>query len=126
MIGEDKKVWDRFVVKFPERFESVDYDFRVGDGETPSQDLEENYQRMVKMLSQHRIDAIGWIGDEPTIIEVKPRAVISALGQLQGYRILFTNEFSRFGIPGLLMVCEVISQDVRRVFQEMKIPIEVV
>jgi hypothetical protein len=126
MVGEDKLIWDRFILKFPDRFESVDYDFRVGEGEQLVLPLDENYQRMVKMLTQLRIDVIGWIGDKPTIVEVKPRAVTSALGQLQGYKILFLREFSHIAEPSLLMVCEVISQDVLNVFSEMKIPVEVV
>lgn len=126
MIGEDKIVWDRFVEKFPKRFESVDYDFRVGEGEKILDELNENYQKMVKMLSQLRIDALGWNGEQPTIVEVKPRTVVSALGQLLGYRTLFVKEFTNIVAPELLMVCGVVSQDVLVVFQEHKIPIEVV
>ena len=126
MSVEDKLVWDRFVGKFPDRFDSVDYDFRVGEGEQLQLELDETFQRMVTMLSQLRIDAIGWNGEQPTIIEVKPRAIVSALGQIQGYRILFVKEFPQIKAPKTLMVCETISQDVKLIFDEMKIPVEVV
>lgn len=126
MTGEDKAVWDRFVLKFPERFDSVDYDFRVGEGEQLQLELDETFQRMVTMLSQLRIDVIGWNGDQPTLVEVKPRAVVSALGQIQGYKILFMREFTKIKSPDTLMVCEMISADVQHIFDEMKIPVEVV
>jgi len=126
MTGEDKAVWDRFVVKFPNRFDSVDYDFRVGEGDQLQLELDETFQRMVTMLSQLRIDAIGWNGEQPTIVEVKPRAIVSALGQIQGYKVLFMREFKKIKAPDTLMVCEMISPDVKHVFDEMKIPVEVV
>ena len=126
MTGEDKAVWDRFIMKFPKAFDSVDYDFRVGEGEQLQLEFDEKIQRMVTMLSQLRIDAIGWNGEQPTIVEVKPRAVVSALGQIQGYKILFMRQFPKISAPLTLMVCEVISLDVQHVFDEMKIPVEVV
>ena len=126
MVGDDVDVWNRFIVKFPDRFETVDYDFRVGDGQQLDIELGENYQRMAKMLSQLRIDALCWNGELPTIVEVKPRCVITALGQLQGYKILFVKEFKNIISPELLMVCEVISNDVLHVFKESRISVEIV
>jgi hypothetical protein len=126
MVADEAAVWDRFIEKFPGRFDSVDYDFRVGEGETKLPFEEENYVRMAKMLSQLRIDALCWNGDQSTIIEVKERAVLSAIGQLQGYKILFVKDLENFLSPQLLMVCSVITEDVKHVFQTVKIPVEVV
>jgi len=126
MVAEEATVWDRFIEKFPGRFDSVDYDFRVGGGQTELPFEEENYVRMAKMLSQMRIDALCWNGEQPTIIEVKDRAVLSAIGQLQGYKILFEQNLEYFLSPAMLMVCSTITRDVESVFAEMKIPVEVV
>jgi hypothetical protein len=126
MLAEDKSIWDRFLLKFPGRFESVEYDLRVGQGATPAEELEENYARMVTQLSQLRIDVLAWAGDQPTIIEIKPRAVVAAVGQLQAYRILFIRDFQKVVRPNLLMVCETISRDVTEVFLSVGIPVEVV
>ncbi len=126
MLAEDKVIWDRYLVKFPERFESVEYDFRVGEGATPAEELEENYVHMVTMLSQLRIDVLAWVGDQPTIIEIKPRAVVAAIGQLQAYGILFTRDFPAVKKPNLLLVCETISRDVSEVFLSVGITVDVV
>ncbi|MBA7589847.1 hypothetical protein ES708_31940 [subsurface metagenome] len=99
MVGEEIGIWGRFVDKFPDRFETVDYDFRVGEGIALSMEEDENYSRMAKMLSQKRIDVVGWVGDSPVIIEVKKRVGLSTLGQVLGYRILFENEFKNFPSP---------------------------
>ena len=73
MLGEDISIWERFIESHPEYFDSVDYDWRVGEGIVPDQEWEENYKRMVTMLSQKRIDVVGWNDEKPTIVEVKKR-----------------------------------------------------
>ena len=122
MIEEEKSVWDRFVVKYPDFFETVDYDFRVGKGQEPIEDFAENYNRMAQMLSQHRIDVLGWEGDEPTIVEVKGRALLATIGQLQGYKVLFEKSFPVFGPASMMCVCASMVDDVRDVFMKLGIP----
>ena len=59
-------------------------------------------------------------------MEVKARAVISTLGQLIGYRVLFLEGFRNMGDPKLLCVCGSITKDVKFVFAMQGIPFEVV
>lgn len=126
MLGEDVAVWERFVGKFPGRFDSVDYDWRVGDGVAVDPEWDEAYVRMARMLSQKRIDVVGWNGGAATIVEVKDRAGLSALGQVEGYRILFVRDFPTLGTPGVLLVCGRISPDDAAVMVRSGIPVEVV
>ena len=126
MIWEEAIVWERFIDANPGYFDSVDYDFRVGVGAQPDESFTPNYQRMVKMLSQHRIDVLGWNGDKPTIVEVKGRAIISTLGQVLGYKTLFEREFNVFGTAEMLVVCDRIGEDVMMVFDRNKIPYRIV
>jgi len=126
MTDEETRIWESFMILYPERFESVDYDFRVGNGSPVPDEFQENWKRMVTMLSQKRIDVIGWVGDSPTIVEVKRRVGLSTLGQILGYRTLFMIDFKNFGKPGVLVVCEVISGDDMEVLKASNIPIEVV
>lgn len=126
MVQEEIEIWGRFVDLFPGRFETVDYDFRVGQGIGIAWETDENYLRMAKMLSQKRIDVVAWNDDNPIIIEVKKRVGLSTLGQVLGYQTLFMNEFAHFGIPELLVVCELISPDDRLVLEDKNIMIEVV
>lgn len=122
MIAEEAEVWEKFVEKFPGRFDSVDYDFRVGEGQQLQDVFPENYERMIKMLTQHRIDVVGWKKEKPTIVEVKDRAILSTIGQLMGYHTLFVIEFPNLERPDFLCICNTISGDVITVFREMKIP----
>jgi len=126
MVGDEIEIWGRFVDKFPDRFDSVDYDFRVGEGIVLHGEEEEAYKRMATMLSQKRIDVIGWVGDHPSIIEVKKRVGLSTLGQVLGYRVLFLKDFQHFGFPELLVVCAMVSPDDHFVLEKNKVEIEVV
>ncbi len=126
MIAEEAEIWGRFVNNYPDRFDSVDYDFRVGEGQQLELEFPENYGRMITMLSQHRIDVLGWVGEQPTIVEVKARAVISTLGQLIGYGVLFLEGFKSLGVPDLLCVCGSITEDVKFVFKDQGIPVVIV
>lgn len=126
MVGDEVDIWGRFVDKFPQRFETVDYDFRVGEGIELPGEGDENYARMATMLSQKRIDVVGWVGDSPMIIEVKKRVGLSTLGQVLGYRALFMKDFKHFGVPDLMVVCAEISPDDRYVLENNFVEIEVV
>ena len=126
MIEDEKLVWERFMDLYPGKFETVDYDFRVGKGVVIDGEPGEPWPRMAKMLSQKRIDVVGWVGDSPTIVEVKKRVGLSALGQVLGYRILFMKDLKHFPEPELLVICETISDDDHVVLEGSNIPVEVV
>jgi len=69
---------------------------------------------------------LGWIDNQPTIIEVKNRVGLSALGQVLGYKILFNKYFPNFPVPLMMVVCETISKDDLDVLTENNIPVFIV
>jgi len=126
MIGEDMKVWERFISKFPTRFESVDYDWRVGQGMELLPWWQDSIKRMATMITQKRIDVLAWSVELPTIIEVKRAVNISTLGQILGYQILFVKDFPHISKPELLVVCEFIGVDDSVVLDAYNVSVEVV
>jgi len=126
MIGEDLIVWNRFVDRFPHRFDSVDYDWRVGQGMALQESWEDTIKRMATMITQKRIDVIGWNGEVPTIIEVKKNVNTGTLGQILTYQYLFEREFPHFPKPSLLVVCGQMDVDDMSVLGGFQIPVEVV
>lgn len=126
MVGEDGTVWERFIDRFPDRFDSVDYDWRVGEGMDLSPLWDDSTKRMATMISQKRIDVVGWNENFPTLIEVRLRIGLGILGQILGYKALFERDFPNFLKPRLLVVCEVISNDDLAVMGTYDIPVEVV
>jgi len=98
----------------------------VGEGIVPDPEWEENYKRMVTMLSQKRIDVVGWNDEKPTIVEVKKRVGLSTMGQILGYQTLFIEELTNFAVPGILIITESVGDDDKRVLTKHGIPIIVV
>ncbi len=125
MLGEDKDIWDRFIKLYPGRFDSVDYDFRVGDGIPYGPDIDPATRATMKVLTQKRIDVLGWNEEQPTIIEVKKRVGLSALGQVLGYLALFQADLPNILEPELMIVTETIFRDDIRVLKDYKIEVVV-
>jgi len=123
MIPAEVETWNIFIDDYPGRFETVDYDFRVGAGMELDEGWADNVKSMATAISQKRIDVLGWNGDQPTIIEIKKRASMSAVGQLLGYKVLFIDEFERLRVPKLMLICQKISRDDRMAFDNEKIPV---
>lgn len=69
------------------------FDLHLGQGvPTPGFPQQPGFFDLGRYLTQLRVDAIGWIGDEPTIFEVKPHARLTALGQMVAYCQYWTAE----------------------------------
>lgn len=122
LLGPDYSIWDRFIEQYPDHFTTIDYDVHIGTGILPSEDYLTKDSKRLQALTQKRIDVIGWKNNEPTIVEVKYRANLYTLGQLLGYKFLYSEQFPEYKNVPLLCVCAVISGDDLRVFQHYKIP----
>lgn len=126
MVVEEIEIWERFMAKFPKLFETVDYDFRVGEGAPVPAGEPEYHKRMITMLSQKRIDALAWVDNQPTIIEIKRRVGLSTVGQVIGYKTLFEVDLPNMKKPKVMVVCESIDADDMKVLDAQGIPFEVV
>ena len=111
LIGEDSQVWSRFILKYPDRFNTVDYDVHVGQGENTTPIPDEKSRLYWQDLTKKRIDVIGFKNDFVTIIEVKKRSTLFTLGQILGYRFLYLQENPEVKSVNSLIVCSTISND---------------
>ena len=111
LIGDDTEVWTRFILKFPDKFDTVDYDIKVGSGTDPNFVQGDKSGEYWAMLTKKRIDVVAWKGDFITIIEVKKRSSLFTLGQILGYRFLYTRENPDAKVVKTLIVCSTIYQD---------------
>lgn len=111
LIGEDTEVWSRFIQKFPDRFDTVDYDVKVGKGVNtdPLPDLKD--KKYWSTLTKKRIDVVGFKNSIITIVEVKKRASLFTLGQILGYRFLYLRDHPEIRSIRTLIVCSSIDQD---------------
>jgi len=125
LLGDDIHIWNRFIDRYPQRFNTVDYDIHVGTGIKDTHEDNTNFSDQWRNLTKKRIDVVGWKNQQPTIIEVKKRVGLDTLGQILGYRILYKKENPNAPSPALLIVCESIGPDDIFVLNEFHIPFEV-
>ena len=121
MAPQDVPIWTRFLASYGPRFTGIDYDVRVGKGITPPADLPEPYASDAILLTQKRIDAVGYTPTAIWVIEVKPEASISALGQILTYTDLFRASRKPDHPVLSVIVCETIDADILPIFKRQGI-----
>ena len=75
----------------PNKSWMMDYDVKVGLGRLPQEELEEKYKKDWRDLTRKRIDAVAWSENNVFLIELKPRAGLSSIGQIIGYSELWVD-----------------------------------
>jgi len=103
LMISDIRIWEQYLEVVDHGFDSFDYDVHVGEGVVPGEGWEPEIKAMALALSEKRIDVVGWKSGIPTIIEVKPSAALSAIGQALCYRELYVRR-NPAGVRPLLMI----------------------
>jgi hypothetical protein len=96
-------------------YDRFDYNVRIGNGTDPGPQYTDADRAMYIANTQKRIDAVGWKGAQPTIIEVKDRATASCMSQLITYAALWPITFPGTPTPVLLLVTNRFSADMQLV-----------
>lgn len=93
MFALDIAIWERFLTSEYNVFDGIQYDIKLGTGTKAPQGTSDNYARMQEILSKYRVDAIGHTKTDVTIIEVKPEAGTTAIGQVDLYTALYRRDY---------------------------------
>ena len=93
MKPADVLIWEAFIRGNPSFFSSVDYDVSVGEGAPFLPEGEEPFVSDYRILTQKKIDVVGYRGNEIWLIEIKPNAGSKALGQILTYEKLYSKQF---------------------------------
>jgi hypothetical protein len=105
-------IWQRFLEKFPDRFQKLTYDVRVGPGIALPSGTSEEIQKMAVGLSQKRIDVVAESTEGLTLVEISPNAGANSLGQLLVYRELWLSDHPEASNPRLLLVTGHLRSDI--------------
>ena len=92
MRPRDVVLWERFIDKFPDMFNSVVYDAHVGDPAAAPEKHDEMRASGAFDVCQWCVDVIAKEGENVFVIEIKPNAGAGALGQALAYRKLLAHE----------------------------------
>lgn len=126
MSPADTEIWEKFIDTFPNRYTTVDYDFALGSTPlTPEQITSEADANMVR-LWQKRIDVLAKSGDETHVIEVKPNAGASALGQVLSYCELYKGYVDPFAKVKPILITNSLKPDMALLSQQMGVELIIV
>jgi len=104
----DKEIWERFIEKYPDMYKMVQYDFRVGDPppfNTLNDDGEDWNQDALYRL---QIDVVGHKDGKIDVIELKPNAGPSTIGQIKGYKALYERDEEIKDSVGAVIITDVL------------------
>lgn len=121
MLLEDRRIWTEFLKSKVVEITEVWYDVHVGKSvplPLGSSDME---QRISDGLTRKRIDVVCHVGDSYWVVEIKPRASMTALGQVLTYVRLFTIEFGMIELAQAVIICESVDEDLLYQFKELDV-----
>lgn len=124
MQPEDVAVWERFLLKNPFYFDTVDYDVAVGQGAPQDESQPENIQYDGKILTQKKIDVVGYKGDTICVVEVKPIANMRGLGQILTYRKLYKDDHPEISDVNAMVLAGEIERELEPLFAEHGVLLE--
>ena len=113
MSVADTSIWNRFLAKYADAYDRVQYDFHVGDPPPFNTLMDDDEDLNQDMLYRTRIDVIGHNGADVDIIEVKPRAGASAIGQVKGYKTLYERDEQATGRVNTVIITDTETTNMR-------------
>lgn len=108
LLSEDTIVWTRWLTHNIHRISGVWYDVHVGQAVSLPPETLAAIQIDALTISRKRIDVVARAGPEIWVIELKPYANYTSLGQALAYSRLFAQEYNAGGpVVPLVICCEV-------------------
>lgn len=92
MSVKDSEIWNRYINKFPNEYITCQYDFHIGEPPPFDTLMDDGTDLNQDKLYRLRIDVVAVSKDRINIVEVKPNAGPSAIGQLQSYASLYERD----------------------------------
>ena len=125
MGTREERIWDAYLEQYGTPAGLIQYDVHLGEGMEADPEWPEWMRVMVKALSTKRADVVIEGPLATTIIEIKRRAGLSAVGQLLGYEALMFKARGGAKPVELLVICEYLEPDMADVFEYYKVAVVV-
>ncbi len=122
----DKEIWERFIDKFPAAYDVVSYDVKVGSPPPFDPTVNDATAGDASDLYKKKIDVIGYGGGKIDIIELKPRAGASALGQVKGYIELYKRDIAPKSTPNGILITDILLPDMEMLAETMGVKLFIV
>lgn len=94
-------------------YTSWEFDVIVGDPDDPGPFFPMAQRQQSLYVGALKIDAIAWLYNTPTLIECKPDATLSAIGQIESYALWYEILYGIY--PRKMIVCESMRRQVQTI-----------
>jgi hypothetical protein len=119
-------MWNRFLDKYPDAYDEVIYNLKLGEGADIPEGTQPNIAAGFTALTQHKIDVVGFKDNSVDIIELKPYAGTTAVGQVIGYRDLYTTHIDEKAKPNLVIVTDTERPDTKTICEKQGIKLIII
>ena len=106
MSVADEAIWERFIAKYPDAYKQVQYDFHVGEAPPFNTLMDDGEDRNQDKLYRLRIDVVASSPLGIDIIEIKPKAGPSSIGQLKAYKTLYERDEDPQEKCGMILITD--------------------
>jgi hypothetical protein len=121
MKPKDIHIWEKYIRANPNKFLSCDYDVPVGETPDWLNDEIDSISAKQGILYRKKIDVVAYSDDVIYLIEVKPNAGSSALGQILGYDILYRKDYPNAPRTVPMVITNQCQNGYREIFGKMNV-----
>jgi hypothetical protein len=113
MSPADTEIWNRYIDANPDAFDLVAYDVAIGGGAEFDTVVSPATGGDAARLYQRRIDVFARKRNQYFVIELKPRASTSAIGQVAGYRELLKRDHPEYTGASAIIITDTLLPDMQ-------------
>ena len=121
LLPKDTEIMTRYLRQWGKRLEAIAYDVHVGEGIDVGTEYPPEIVRMTSSISRMRLDALARQDGKYIIIEAKPSAGVTAIGQVLSYFYLIADSYPTIKPLKMLIVTDFLRPDVLKVCRHYKI-----
>lgn len=121
LLPKDTEIMTRYLQQNGNHIEAIAYDVHVGEGIDVGTEYPPEIIRMSKAISRMRLDALARQDGKYIIIEAKPSAGVTAIGQVLSYLYLIGVSYPTIKPLKMLIVTDFLRPDVLKICRHYKI-----
>lgn len=126
MKPNDVAIWERFITAYPDNYDYCQYDVLVGSDPAFDTTVTPDTGGDAWKLYQKKIDVVGFKGERIDIIELKPSAGASAVGQVLMYKKLYKKDYTPPTEPRCIIITDKVNPDTSEFAEDSGVKVIVV
>ena len=103
----EKELWERFIDANPNDYDTCMYDLHLGDGPAFDTLMDDGEDRNQDMLYRLRADVVTKKGERTDVIEIKKRAGLTAIAQVEKYTALLLRDKEISGNVRMVIITDI-------------------